>query len=61
MSKLISYSEAAQILTVAEVTLRRWVSERRIPYLKIGRSVRFDIAELEAWIRKHAVLEGGKR
>ena len=30
--------------------VRRLVDERRIPYLKIGRLVRFDPAEVEAWV-----------
>ena len=30
--------------------VRRLVEERRIPYLKIGKHVRFDGAEVERWI-----------
>ena len=30
--------------------VRRLVEERRIPYLKIGKHVRFDAAEVERWI-----------
>ena len=30
--------------------VRRLVQERRIPYIKLGRPVRFDPAEIEAWL-----------
>jgi excisionase family DNA binding protein len=39
---LWKYSDLARYLQVSEVTLRRHVMNREIPYLKIGRSIRFD-------------------
>lgn len=38
---LLKYSELAELTSLAEVTLRRWVSHQRIPFTKLGRSVRF--------------------
>ena len=35
--------------------VRRLVAERRIPYVKVGKFVRFDPAELEAWIDERRV------
>jgi len=35
--------------------VRRLVSERRIPYLKVGRFVRFDPAELATWLDERRV------
>lgn len=32
--------------------VRRLVSERRIPYLKLGRLLRFDPAEIDAWLEE---------
>jgi len=55
---------AVGLLDVAEVALRlgatvrfvrRLVAERRIPYVKVGKFVRFDPAEVEAWIDDHRV------
>lgn len=37
-------------LGVGERYVRRLVEERRIPYRKIGRLLRFDADEVEAWI-----------
>ena len=30
--------------------VRRLVFEQRLPYVKIGKFIRFELAELEAWI-----------
>ena len=55
---------AAGLLDVAEVAVRlgatvrfvrRLVAERRIPYVKVGKFVRFDPAEVEQWIDDHRV------
>jgi excisionase family DNA binding protein len=42
--------EAAEYLNVNERYMRRLVSERRIPYLKVGRLLRFSPADLDAFI-----------
>lgn len=52
---LLTYKEASQRLRIAEITLRKWVSHKRIPYIKIGRAVRFDSEELDRWIRAHTI------
>ncbi|MCF7897751.1 MAG: helix-turn-helix domain-containing protein [Candidatus Omnitrophica bacterium] len=36
-------------------TLYNWVSEKRIPYVKMGNTLRFDIKEIEDWINKNRV------
>jgi excisionase family DNA binding protein len=44
---LLSIDELAEHLGVA---VRRLVAERRVPYLKVGRLIRFDPAEITAWL-----------
>ena len=61
MSKLLSYSQAAEILGIHAGTLRRWVANVRIPHLKIGRTVRFDHDELTQWIRSQSIPVGGAK
>ena len=56
---LLTYKEAAQKLRIAETTLRAWVSQRKIPYLKLGRVVRFDLEALERWLHERSVPTGG--
>ena len=49
-SALIDIRCVAQVLGVTPRHIQRLVAERRIPYLKIGRFVRFDRAELSVWL-----------
>jgi excisionase family DNA binding protein len=48
---LVNETEAARILDMSVKTLRRWRwAGKELPYHKIGRAVRYDKAELEAYI-----------
>ena len=49
-SPLIDIHGVAEVLGVTPRHIQRLVAERRIPYLKIGRFVRFDRAELDVWL-----------
>lgn len=46
---LLNVKEAAALLGVAPRTIYAWVAERRVPFRKAGRLLRFDRAELLAW------------
>jgi excisionase family DNA binding protein len=43
--------EAADLLAVSASTLYGWAWQRRIPFVKVGRALRFDPADLEAFIQ----------
>ena len=47
---LLTPSEAWTTLRVCERTLRTLTRQRQIPVVQIGRSVRYDPADLRAWI-----------
>ncbi len=47
---LLDVDGVAEVLGVTVRHVRRLVAERRIPFVKWGRYLRFDPAELEAWI-----------
>jgi excisionase family DNA binding protein len=47
---LLDLPAVAERLGVNERHVRRLVAERRIPFLKWGRLLRFDPIEIEAWI-----------
>ncbi len=40
--------------------IRRLVAENRIPYMKVGRFVRFDAVEIAAWIDRTRVRQPGQ-
>jgi excisionase family DNA binding protein len=48
--QLLNIDDAARILSTSVRHVRRLVAERRIPVVKIGGLLRFDTAELAAWI-----------
>jgi excisionase family DNA binding protein len=47
---LLDIDGLATRLGVTARFVRRLVEERRVPYLKVGRLVRFDPVEVERWI-----------
>ncbi len=49
-AELIGIDAVARRLGVTVRHVRRLVSERRIPFIKWGHLLRFDPAEVEAWI-----------
>ncbi len=53
--QLLNIAEAARFLSVSPSTLYGWVWQRRIPFVKLGRAVRFDKADLEEYIDRNKV------
>ncbi len=49
-SELLSVHDAAEALGVTVACLRRWVLERKISYVKLGRLVRISSDELDRMI-----------
>ena len=54
---LVDIDVVAQRLGVSERFVRRLVQERRLAFHKIGRYVRFDLDEVEAWVETQRVAE----
>jgi excisionase family DNA binding protein len=50
LSPLLDIDGVADVLGVSVRHVRRLVAERRIPYIKWGRYLRFDPVQLETWI-----------
>ncbi len=50
LPELIDITTLADRLGDSERHIRRLVAERRIPFLKVGRYVRFDSAEIVRWL-----------
>jgi excisionase family DNA binding protein len=47
---LLNFEEACHLLRIKQSRLRTAVLKRDIPYIKIGRLIRFDIKDLTNWI-----------
>jgi excisionase family DNA binding protein len=53
--RLLNIKEAARFLGTTDKTLYTKIWRREIPFIKIGRSVRFDLRDLEALIERSRV------
>ena len=53
--KLIGIQQAAKYSGLKVSTLYQWVSEKKIPYYKLGRLVKFDLNDLDRFIEKSKV------
>jgi PTS system nitrogen regulatory IIA component len=42
--------DVAELLNVSEATVRRWISESRIPCYKMNNQIRFSRSEIENWV-----------
>jgi len=59
-SLLLSPPQAAEILGVTVATLATWRCTGRvgIPFVRIGRAVKYRVADLEAWIDANRIVPG---
>jgi excisionase family DNA binding protein len=57
LPKLLTRKEAAEVLGVRPETLAVWHCTRRykLPLVKVGRSCRYRLADLEAWLATRTV------
>jgi excisionase family DNA binding protein len=56
---LLTAAEVAKLTGFAEGTIRHFVSQRRIPFIRISpRCVRFRRSDIEAWLEGLLVLSG---
>lgn len=54
-SGLLTVEDAATYLAVSKSTLYGWVWQRRIAFVKVGRALRFDPADLREFIRANRI------
>ena len=52
---LLGIKELAKYLGITEGTLYSWVCQRKIPYLKVGRLVKFDMRKIEKWLEERSI------
>ena len=57
MERLLKVEEVAKILNVGIGTIRHWVWEGSIPFIKIGGSIRFRSSQIESWAKKRSHRE----
>ena len=57
LRRLITAKEASQYLSLSTDMIYRMASLEKLPYLKIGDRVLFDVKALDRWIEKHMIKE----
>ena len=55
LPKLLTMDELAERLGVTHRHVRRLVNERRVPFLRVGRFIRFDPAKIATWLDSSSV------
>jgi excisionase family DNA binding protein len=50
--RFFNVKEIATYLGLSEDTIRAWVKTGKIPFSKLGRSVRFDLRRIDQWLKK---------
>jgi excisionase family DNA binding protein len=59
MDKLLSIEEIAGVLGVPKSTVYSWTHKKTVPFIKVGRLVRFQPGEMEKWLKNQAVIPLG--
>jgi excisionase family DNA binding protein len=59
LGRLVGIERLAEELSVSTHTLYSWVAQRRIPFIKVGRLLRFDLDAIERWLGDHSVTDEG--
>ena len=54
--KLLNVKELSHYVSVPVCVLYKWVSQRKIPFVKLGHSTRFDQQAIDRWIEENSKL-----
>ncbi len=54
--RLVNIQEASHYIGLQVDTIYRMVSQRRIPFVKVGRRTMFDVQLLDDWLTTHTVM-----
>jgi len=55
--RLLNVEELSELTGLSKNTIYCWVSQRRIPFVKLGRLTKFDLEKIEEWIEENSVRE----
>ncbi len=55
--RLLNIRELSKLLDISVNTIYAMVSQKRIPYVKVGRLTKFDVQQIKEWIKKNSIKE----
>ncbi len=47
--------DVARFLSVSQTTVRSWQQGHRVPFVKIGGTIRFIPADIRQWVAEHGI------
>lgn len=53
--RYLGIKELGEYLGIKEGTVYSWVCYKKIPYIKVGRLVKFDLIRIEKWLEENSV------
>jgi excisionase family DNA binding protein len=57
LNKLISLKTLAELLCVKESWLKSMIFKRKIPFVKVGKHIRFKEDEIQKWVEDRKIQE----
>lgn len=55
--RYLNINELSEYIGIRKGTLYVWVCQKRIPYAKIGGLLRFDLREIDSWVKGRSAAE----
>ena len=52
LERLVTKKELGEVLALSQSFINELMSDGGLPYIKIGRAVRFRVSEIMAWLQK---------
>lgn len=56
MKPFLTIKSFCELYSLSEAVVRKWIFQKKIPYYKLGRQIRFDPDEIKEWILSKRVL-----
>ena len=58
--KWVTTKEVGEHLGVNRATLIRWIAEKNFPGVKVGKTYRFRLSEVDSWVKSQGGMCDGK-
>ena len=55
IEKLLNIDEVSELIGLSQSAIYKMVNTKRIPYVKVGRLVKFEPSKIKLWIEKNSV------
>lgn len=53
--RIVGINELSEYLAISKNTIYWWIALKRIPHMKLGKILRFDLSEIDSWVGEHKI------